>query len=106
MKEKKLLPQILQKSKAIYYFSGVHMRLSFDGLAALVGTLGVGDILVADNVDMTRRKIYKVLPGEKHAILYLKTTVREKFYPLADESGKISLKNLNMLSTLLLQLEN
>jgi hypothetical protein len=97
---------LTKKASTIYYFSNVHMRLSFDGLAALVSApMKVGDILVADNVDMTRRKIYKVLAGDKHAILYLKTNVREKFYRLADGSGKISIKNLNMLSTLLLQLE-
>jgi hypothetical protein len=106
MKNKTIETQILKKSNSIYYFSGVHMRLSFDGLAALISApMKVGDILVADNFDMTRRKIYKVLAGEKHAILYLKTNVREKFYRLADDSGKISIKNLTMISTLLLQLD-
>lgn len=81
------------------------MRISFDGLAALVKKLSVGDIIVTDSKDMTRRKIYRVLARDKAAILYLLTTPREKFMPLADADGKISIKNLTLLSEVLLQLE-
>lgn len=89
----------------VWYFKDVHMRISFDGLAVMVGKMQVGDIIVADNTAMTKRKIYRVLAREKAAILYLRTTPKEKFLPLADNDGKISIKNLTLLSEVLLQLE-
>ena len=97
---------ITSPATCIYYFTSVHMRLSFDGLRALVPPLKIGDILVADNHDLTRRKIYKMLPGDKHAILYLKTSVQEKLHPLANGDGKLTVKNLTMLNQLLLQLDD
>lgn len=89
----------------VWYFKDVHMRISFDGLAGMVKKLNVGDIIVADNSAMTRRKIYRVLARDKAAILYLLTTPKEKFLPLADNDDKISIKNLTLLSEVLLQLE-
>lgn len=90
----------------LWYFKDVHMRISFDGLSQMVGNkMKVGDIIVADNVNLTKRKIYRVLARDKAAILYLLTTQKEKFLPLADNDGKITIQNLTLLSESLLQLE-
>lgn len=96
--------EILENGGRLFYFPNVSMRYSFEGLLSFVPGAKEKDIIVADNSSMERRKILRLCPGGKLAILYLKTVAREKFVPLSDESGQITIKNLNMLKSLLLQL--
>jgi len=75
-----------------WYASGVDMRFSFQSLESIGEQLGAnfkhGDILVVDNKNGDRRKVFKKVQ-EGFIMLYAYIISGNKFIPMTDSNGKI-----------------
>jgi len=79
-------PEIVTKKGRIWYVENVDISYSFASLETIATKLGAkvedGDILVADNVNKDKRKIFRKIPDGRAAIVYLRTPLKNKFLPL------------------------
>lgn len=80
------LPEIVSKKNQVWYMEDVDISYSFSSLEILAEKLGAkvekGDILVVDNENRDKRKIYKKIADGRAVILYLMTPKKNKFLPL------------------------
>jgi len=80
------LPEIVTKKNQVWYLEDVDISYSFTTLENLAKKLGAkvenGDILVVDNENKDKRKIFKKIADDRAAILYLMTPKKNKFLPL------------------------
>lgn len=80
------MPEIVSKKSQIWYMEDVDISYSFGSLEMLAKKLGAdvdnGDVLVADNINKDKRKIYKKISERRAAIIYLTSDKNNKFLPL------------------------
>lgn len=90
MKQVKIKQEIIKKKADIFYLENININYSFSTLEKIARELGAkvdnGDILIADNPNRTKRKIFKKIGKNKYVILYITSDEGNIFWHL--ENGK------------------
>jgi len=85
-------PPVTRKTPVAYYVSGVNINYSFKSLEKVATDLGaeigIGDVIVVDNENKTKRKAMKKTTNG-YIIVYVSLLNRNTFFELDTKKGKV-----------------